>query len=258
MPLKGAEGFEMYYKDIYGARWEKLRQSLLSEHTYMQPDDNRLQKPYHMDPGSVWAARQLPLLNAEQILDACAAPGGKSLVLALGMSKTAQLFLNDRSPDRVKRLKQVIDMCLEPQIKSRIQIKNSNILHHHIWKETSFEAILLDAPCSSERHLLAHPKYMGQWSPTRGKRLAEQQLLFLKSLSRNLKVGGHLLYCTCSINPLENEAPIQRWSQKHPQMQNIALQGPFGAETSNWGTLVLPDLCDSQGPIFASLWTRAY
>ena len=99
-PLKGAAGFEQFYSSLYGERWEKLKQ------TFANPNDSvefmvpGAQKPYYLDSASIFAALCLPLQNATDILDLCAAPGEKTLVLASRMNEDAVLSSNERSPQR--------------------------------------------------------------------------------------------------------------------------------------------------------------
>ena len=82
------ERFEDYYRSLYGARWEKLRKSLLENAKTVDFADG-LTLPYRLDYASVLAAKSLRLpddLHEDIILDACAAPGGKSLVLLSRMN----------------------------------------------------------------------------------------------------------------------------------------------------------------------------
>ena len=131
---RGSEAFEEYYTSIYQERWPTLRDSLLaSKHhiarqnqfipdrdsKWVSPDsvsqhdsrcnESNLREYYFMDLASCWAAEILPLPNSGgEILDLCAAPGGKSLILAERMHSEASLTLNELSPQRRHRLKNVL------------------------------------------------------------------------------------------------------------------------------------------------------
>ena len=123
--LKGAEGFEKYYGELYGSRWESLKASLAGETVYAEWTGGGAEK-YYLDPASVFAAMQLPLEGAGNILDMCAAPGGKTLVIATRMPEDATLVSNERSASRKQRLVQVCDTCLPENIRSRIKISCSD------------------------------------------------------------------------------------------------------------------------------------
>ena len=90
------ETFEAYYQKLLGSRWAALRESLL-EPAASIPYSEGLVKPYMMDRASVLAACSLKLPADGLILDACAAPGGKSLVLASRMGMGVKLLCNELS-----------------------------------------------------------------------------------------------------------------------------------------------------------------
>ena len=64
-------------------------------------------------------------------------------------------------------------------------------------RKEEFDAVLLDAPCSSEQHILSSPKHMAEWRPNRSKKLSMDQFTLICSAFDSLKSGGHLLYSTC-------------------------------------------------------------
>ena len=107
-----------------------------------------------MDKASIIASASLPLDGAESILDMCAAPGGKTLVLASLMPNECHLLANDRSGDRVNRLKKVLDDSLPPNKRNRIDVCCKDAAAMCRANNECFDRILLDAPCSSERHVL--------------------------------------------------------------------------------------------------------
>ncbi len=261
--LLGAEGFEQYYSQIFGNRWATLKASLFGEakHTEYKAGG---QESYFLDSGSVRAAVTLPLENAQTILDMCAAPGGKTLVLASNMEKNASLLTNERSADRKIRLSHTVENCLPPQIQDRVTVicKDGAIL----CKSSSnvFDRILLDAPCSSERHVLNDENYLKDWSPNRIKSLAVLQWSLLSSGWRMLNEGGYMVYSTCALNPDENDSQIKKLLKKFDDVEvcepSVAFdpsefcqcQLPDGEKTE-FGRHVLPDSCDGAGPLYFCL-----
>lgn len=263
--LRGAEGFESYYSDIFGDRWPALKSSLAQEPRYAEWKAGGAES-YFLDSGSVRAALMLPLSGANNILDMCAAPGGKTLVIASRMDQSAQLVSNERSPERKMRLVRVCDTCLPEQIRSRVTITGSDGAKLCLKQTESYDRILLDAPCSSERHVLADPKYLAEWTPSRIKTLAMEQWALLSSAYRLLVPGGYMLYSTCALTPAENDDVIARLVKKNPDVHiinSIGEQkddiGQFcssalpSAEKTTYGFHVLPDVQKGAGPLYFSL-----
>ena len=120
-------------------------------------------------------ASLLPVSKGDRVLDMCAAPGGKTLSIALRLEGDGELISNDRSPDRRTRLKAVIEECLSEKEKSIIKVKGYDASSWCLYEREAYDAVLLDAPCSSERHVFLDPKHLSIWSPSRPKRLAKEQ-----------------------------------------------------------------------------------
>lgn len=266
--LKGAEGFEKYYSELFADRWEGLKKSLFFETVYAELNCGGSEK-YYLDPASVFAAMTLPLDGAESVLDLCAAPGGKTLVLASRMSDDAVLVSNERSPARKNRLSQVCQNCLSEDIQDRIKISCSDGAKWCKTQSEVYDRILLDAPCSSERHVLADEKYLSEWSPNRIKTLAMEQWALLSSAWRLLKKDGYLLYSTCALCPAENDDVVSRLFKKFDDAElcftdsipEIDLQSaafckmnviPKPERTQN-GFHILPDQEEKCGPIWFTL-----
>jgi len=133
------------------------------------------------------------------------------------------------------------------------------------WNEGSlFDRILVDVPCSSERHLIfdawkrkaqVNPS---QWSPSRCKRYASQQLSILRSAVNAAKPGAVLVYSTCSIASVENEMVIRKLVKKFgSQLEVLDVHGhvttamlrSLGAEFKDPGWIILPD-SSKFGPIY--------
>lgn len=119
--VSGAAAFEAYYSALFGGRWQALREALLQE-TQPVAFSVRGGKPYYLDQASICAAQALPPIDAGSYLDTCAAPGGKTLVLASGMGQGAQIQANELSRARRARLLTVLDEHLPADIRTRIDV----------------------------------------------------------------------------------------------------------------------------------------
>ena len=263
--LSGAQGFDEYYAHLFGERWQKLKDSFSLESDYAEWKAGG-QKSYFLDSASVRAALSLPLEHAEHILDVCAAPGGKTLVLASNMNETASLLSNERSAERKNRLLHTVQDCLPQEIQERVQVicKDGAVMCRSSENEGAFDAILLDAPCSSERHVFQEEKYLQDWSPSRIKTLSIAQWALLSSAWRMLKANGFLLYSTCALSPDENDKIIEKLRKKFDDAKIIepalSLQyKPFcdselpDYEKTEYGAQILPDRANGAGPLYFCL-----
>jgi 16S rRNA C967 or C1407 C5-methylase (RsmB/RsmF family) len=251
---KGRAAFFSHYNAIFGERWDTLSQALLQEREHVSPAG--LIQAYHLDAASLYPPSVLGPKAGEHILDLCAAPGGKSLQLAVALQGTGRLVLNEMSRARRNRLENVIKDHLEPALRAPIEIwgKDGSLLGMSC--QNRFDGILLDAPCSSERHLLANDKELEVWSPNRSQQLAHRQMALLCSALELLKPGGRLVYSTCALSPLENQANVEKFLKKRSgRIEALPLnEGP--GEACGTGRLILPDLCQGQGPMFTAAFIK--
>lgn len=268
--LSGAEGFEQYYGQLYGVRWQALKDAFAGEGSAVEYHVTGAEQSYFLDSASVLAALSLPLDGAEDILDLCAAPGGKTLVLASRMPEDAKLSSNERSPERKHRLATVVQTCLPPEISERVITSCSDGATWCTRQTECFDRILLDAPCSSERHVIADPKYLNTWSPSRIKTVTTEQWALLSSAYRLLRPQGILLYSTCALCPEENDGMIERLYKKFnkdgsafsllepkPDLGEVTSFAPVlnlpGFEKTQYGYMIMPDKQKGAGPIYFSI-----
>ena len=267
--LRGQEGFEEYYKGIFGARWEQLKSSLFNENDAIEYHIPGAEKSYFLDSASVLAAASLPLQGAEKILDLCAAPGGKTIVLASRMGEEARLYSNERSPDRKHRLSVSVETCIPPQIAEQITVSCSDGSTWCTRQSECFDRILLDAPCSSERHVISSPKYLADWSLSRIKTVTSEQWALLSCAYRLLEPNGILLYSTCALCPKENDEMIERLQKKFNKdnesfkileanpdssINNTFAKIDFPSyEKTQYGYQILPDTQNGAGPIYFAI-----
>ncbi|CBZ50097.1 gk24670, related [Neospora caninum Liverpool] len=193
------------------------------------------EKVYYLDGASAFAACTLRVSPGDRILDLCAAPGGKSLVLAsMLFSSTSSppvsgsvppsqkqksrdaglLVCNEASRPRMERLQKVLHTFLPPEIfnKRLVQVTCASGTKGGSYERfRPFDKILVDAPCSSDRHLLKQGRSaLASWASGVPKTHAERQLQLLKGALGLLRVGGVLLYSTCALSEVENEKVVEK------------------------------------------------
>ncbi len=193
---------------------------------------------------------QLPaiVLNpqpGEKVLDLAASPGSKSTQMAAMMNNLGFLVLNDVSMKRIQALNTnvqsmgVINYAIFRQPGEHI----GNILPEY------FDKVLLDAPCSALGIIHAHPEVYSWLTPKRLSKIVEQQRQLLISAFKALKVGGEIVYSTCSISPEENEELIQFMLDHYP-LEIVEIKPTLHQ-------MFLPGLTEYQNKIFTSEMRKA-
>ncbi|MDR2607038.1 MAG: 16S rRNA methyltransferase [Treponema sp.] len=255
------DDFEAWYRNIYGSRWKRLRESLLDSVTAF-PYTEGLALPYRLNRASVLAAESLRLDAEGLILDACAAPGGKSLVIASRLKSGRpesgpQLLCNELSAERRRRLSEVLDRHLFPETRSRVRVSGFDAAAQGGRKSEQgrFCAILLDAPCSSEEHVLKDQKAYMAWKPGRPRFLAQRQWALLSSCFLLLEKGGSLVYSTCALNPEENEGVAGRLLKKYSDTVEPDPPAFPEGEASPLGRMILPDT-SGMGPMYVARFRK--
>lgn len=256
--------FEEYYRSLYGGRWDALRNSLLAERP-AYPFTEGLTAPYYLDYASVLAARSLRLPGASGcaeepplVLDACAAPGGKSLVIAAALRPPLRLLANELSADRRRRLSDALDSHLDGEKRARITVCgfDAAAAGRRASEHGRFAAILLDAPCSSEAHVLKDERALAAWTAARPRFLARRQWALLSSAFLLLKPGGSLVYATCALAPAENDGVARRLLEKYGDAAGLDPPDFAGGEKTEFGRIMLPDK-DGAGPMYVARFRKA-
>jgi 16S rRNA (cytosine967-C5)-methyltransferase len=144
-----------------------------------------------------------------RLLDACAAPGGKTAHL-LELAD-AHVIALDIDADRCTRVQKNLDRL---QLQAQITVADAG-RPEDWWDGQSFDGILLDAPCTASGIVRRHPDVRWLRRPTDIAQLAAQQTRLLEALWPLLRDGGRLLYCTCSVFRAEGEQQIQTFLMHH-------------------------------------------
>lgn len=195
-----------------------------------------------------------PLLKptpGENILDACAAPGGKTGHLAeiLGATDCVKLIACDSDALRLARLQDT-----QRRLQLPFGIVQQDLTAENLpWPAGFFQKILLDAPCSGSGVIRRHPD--GKWLKRKEdlKKLTETQQRLLKNLWPLLAPGGILLYVTCSIFPEENTEVLATFCREEAQVQPLALPLP-AAYAQAHGRQLLPGTQRMDGFFYAALY----
>ncbi len=158
-----------------------------------------------------------PLLlpkRGERVLDACAAPGGKTTHLAELMEDKGEIWAVDRSHDRMKRLKDNSVRMGINSVKLLVADACDLLKEKPAWRNY-FQKILVDAPCSGLGTLARNPDARWRVSLEDLEELIDLQAHLLDSLAPLLSPGGRLVYSTCTINPEENLSQVNQFLSNH-------------------------------------------
>ena len=171
------------------------------------------------DASAQLAARLLAPRDGERVLDACAAPGGKSgalLELAPGLRLTAV----DADAQRMQRVAENLQRIGRTAglVVADLQAEG------RWWDGVPFDAILLDAPCSATGVIRRHPEIKWLRRAADIESLAVQQHRLLERCWSMLRPGGRLVYVTCSMLPAENAAVVARFLAGHADARETELQ----------------------------------
>ena len=183
------------------------------------------------DEASMLIAHLLDVRPGQRILDACAAPGGKTTHLAALTANQAEIVAVDKSPQRVELIEQGARRL------------GCSSISTHAWDMTvpaefllpeSFDRVLLDAPCSGIGVLRRNPE--GRWNKTAAdlRQLAALQLRLLAQSAPLLRPGGLLLYSVCSFSQIESDDVIDNFLAEHT---GFTLEPLTSAMPTQWAPL---------------------
>ena len=203
------------------------------------------------DAGAQLAAHVLDIQPGQRILDACAAPGGKTGHI-LEMADSMQLTAVD---NQANRLTQVQDNLQRLQLSAQLDTLDAS--HPPAaWTAQPFDRILLDVPCSATGVMRRHPDIRLLRRVSDIPALVKRQAALLQAVWPCLKSGGKLLYATCSILPAENQDQITVFLQQHPEAQALPLPETWGHACSV-GRQVLPGEQGMDGFFYALIVKQA-
>ncbi|MBC1418904.1 16S rRNA (cytosine(967)-C(5))-methyltransferase RsmB [Listeria fleischmannii] len=203
------------------------------------------------DESSMVVAYALELKDDLDVLDACAAPGGKTTLIAEKMNGTGSVMALDIHAHKTK---------LVEQAARRLNLLNIRTLALDARKATtefeekSFDRVLVDAPCSGFGVLKRKPDIKYSKKPEDITRLSEIQLAILDEVSQLVKENGILVYSTCTIDQMENTEVVQKFLNSHPEFEMLSVSVPKTLEHLKTGNdlQILPTDFGSDGFYVAS------
>jgi 16S rRNA (cytosine967-C5)-methyltransferase len=173
---------------------------------------------YVQDPSTLMACDLLDQQPRETVLDACAAPGGKTTYLADLMRNEGRIIACDLYESRVARLRENV---------TRLGATIAEPIQHDCMQAApprgveQFDRILIDAPCSNTGVIRRRVDVRWRLTDEDFIRMPAQQLALLRRCAKLLKPGGSLVYSTCSLEPEENDAVVERVLATIPELQLI-------------------------------------
>lgn len=211
------------------------------------------------DESAMLMAPALGVQPSDRVLDAAAAPGGKTTQLAtyLNAAQGGQVTALDIHEHKVKLIQQNAERL---HVADRVKpMKLDARKVDEQFADESFDRILVDAPCSGFGLLRRKPEIRYGKSLADSQSLQKIQLAILDAIADKLKVGGRLVYGTCTILQLENEDVIAKFLQLHPEFALITTPLAFDLAVHDEQGMVhmFPDDFDSDGFFIATLEKRS-
>jgi len=205
------------------------------------------------DAAAAVPARLLAATPGERVLDLCAAPGGKTLQLA---AAGAEVTAVDRSPNRLKRLHENLARTgLDAEVVAA---------DGETWDDPrTFDAVLLDAPCTSTGTFRRNPDVLWGARPGDIGKLADVQHRLLDAAAARVRPGGRLVYCVCSLEREEGETQAIAFLRRHPGFATApAAPGEGGAPAEavtpeGWLRILPSQLAEGLDGFFVARFVRA-
>lgn len=172
---------------------------------------------YLQDPGAMATVAAAPPLEGCRVLDVCASPGGKSSQLAALIGREGVLFSNEISLPRCRTLYGNLERLGVPNV----TVTNTDARTLGSWFDGYFDLVLVDAPCSGEGMFRKYEVAREEWSEENVRRCAARQSEILDSVAGTVRVGGYLLYSTCTFSREENEDTVEAFLASHPEFSAV-------------------------------------
>jgi len=188
---------------------------------------------YVQEASSMLIANFIDKKPDQKILDLCAAPGGKTTLVAAAVPKSCLIFANEVVTKRVHTLKEnVIKEGMDNVLITQNQATDFQALGQY------FDTIFVDSPCSGEGLCRKNPDIWDSWSVEIVKQCSFRQTEILQEIAGCLQVGGQLIYSTCTFNSIENEEVVNLFLENNPEFVLEKL-----SYNPDWGVVSQVDGC---------------
>ena len=242
---------------------------ILSSFPYPKKDRSKnLLNYFVMDSASILPVICLDIQPGNVVADYCAAPGGKALSMLL-TKRPSRILMNDSSPSRNHRLQSVMKSYVpRAEIAKKIEFRNAKA--ERMVEKDAYHKILLDVPCTNDKvSVLSNQNNLFKTSRIEERAgLPDLQIKILIAGLRSLKVGGDLVYSTCSLSPTQNDlvvrAALERIEKEGDCQFSVynlrealrPLRPLFKLHYCEYGVLTLPFVPSNSGPMFVAKITR--
>lgn len=195
----------------------------------------------------------LALAGAQHVLDACAAPGGKTALIAERAPQLSRLVAVELDPKRLERVRGYLDRCA-----LGAELVAGDATQPGSWAQGArFDRILVDAPCSALGVIRRHPDIRLRKAPAGIDRLPQLQMRLLVALWQLLEPGGRLVYATCTLTRSENRDLLAEFVATTPDAAVIPAEAwdgwPGFGQGDDFGRQILPGEAGADGFYYAAL-----
>ncbi len=170
---------------------------------------------YVQDPSTLLAVKLLDPQAGDRVLDACAAPGGKTTYIAQVLEDDGEIVAEDISSTRLEQVRENCRRLAVVSVETRLTSSTLAAL-------PEFDRALVDAPCSNTGVLRRRLDARWRTRPEDLRQLATQQLELLTRAAGRIRPGGTLVYSTCSIEPEENSAVVEQFLAARPDYRLVS------------------------------------
>lgn len=255
---------ELGYQELVGLPFACFASSKQSKLPPSPQNGSKLLYYYAMDLASLYPVLALDPQPSDTVLDMCAAPGGKAFTIlqVVRSDLGGAVALNDCSSSRVKRLGDLVQKCVTKGFKHSIRITRRKGEEWGRMEESVFDKVLVDAPCSADRHNVEKWLTKNKFWPATGRFMELQQALLLCAFHA-VRSRGVVVYSTCTMSTQENDVVVEgameqvrRTSGYHVKVESLDCNVErtlFGrVEATNVGKLIVPSTNLNIGPMYLS------
>lgn len=200
------------------------------------------------DAAAQLAAVLLDAQPGERVLDACAAPGGKTAHVLECQPELVELVALDRDEKRMRRVSETLKRL---GVEATCVVADAGDASAW-WDGRPFDRILLDAPCSATGVIRRHPDIKMLRQPEDIAQVVAEQARLLATLWTTLRPGGLLLYATCSVLRDENDGQLRRFFAAHADAEPVNIAASWG-RVGDYGWQILPGDADMDGFYYACI-----